>query len=400
MGKPIVGQTPISSFVFPIEADPSSSVRTEPWKSVENKSGESKPLEITVDRSILTTVLPIISDGKEGLHLADKIKEMPKPAELPPPLMSLEAPSTEELPQNVLPVRQLPFRVRDIMTPFEPTTLASGDTALTSELGPQAAPKISTLTLDRIKELLTPERITDKDPLPSTKVSTRDHPVNAVKPTAVQLFSVESKPLEINSPETPKEMPQNMLRTTKGPLTALGPDDVPAGPPTNLFASLTGLEPKSKVDPGNGAMPEISTREIWKQIEPPLAQLAMRIQIGGGKHTLKMRLNPAELGTVEVTLERNVAGKINAHFQTESENAQQILSEGLAQLRASLEKSGMQVGDLKISFDATSTNGDGRRQDQTQQFDSTEQGPVMANRADGNSATEDDKQARLVNLRA
>jgi flagellar hook-length control protein FliK len=140
--------------------------------------------------------------------------------------------------------------------------------------------------------------------------------------------------------------------------------------------------------------------KVFEQIEPRILELAAFNRTGSEKRILKMRLNPADLGAVEITLEKSSTGKINAHFQTETEPARQILNESLSQLRDSLQNSGWQVGDLEISCNSSSSNGDERRENQSQQFGTTEDQPVATTTFDGNSKGEDDKQSRLVNLRA
>ena len=140
--------------------------------------------------------------------------------------------------------------------------------------------------------------------------------------------------------------------------------------------------------------------KVFEQIEPRILELAAFNRNGGEKQILKMRLNPDELGAVEITLEKSSTGKINAHFQTESEATRQILNESLNQLRDSLQNSGWQVGDLEISCNSSSSNGRERRENQSQQFGTTENQPVETTNSDGNLKGEDDKQSRLVNLRA
>ncbi len=141
--------------------------------------------------------------------------------------------------------------------------------------------------------------------------------------------------------------------------------------------------------------------KVFEQVEPRIFEVAATMQSGEEKRFLKMKLNPAELGAVEITLEKNAAGEINAHFQTESETTRQVLSESLAQLRSSLENSGWQVGNLEISCDSSSSNGGERRENKSQQFGTAAENQFVGTASfDGNSNTNDDLQSRLVNLRA
>lgn len=140
--------------------------------------------------------------------------------------------------------------------------------------------------------------------------------------------------------------------------------------------------------------------KVFEQVEPPILELAALTQIGNEKRILKMRLNPVELGAVEITLEKSASGKINAYFQTESETTRQVLNESIVQLRNSLENAGWQVGDLEISCNSFSSNGEERRENQSRQFGTAENQIIAEPIFDGNSKGEDDAQSRLVSLRA
>lgn len=142
------------------------------------------------------------------------------------------------------------------------------------------------------------------------------------------------------------------------------------------------------------------TGRVFDQVEPRLLELISLNQKDPEKRALKMRLSPADLGMVEITVERNEAGRINAHFQTESQATREILNESLVQLRDSLEKSGVQVGEIDISCTTLSSNGNEGRGKERQEFGSAEDQPGGTTDFDGISQTEDDKQDRLLNLRA
>lgn len=142
------------------------------------------------------------------------------------------------------------------------------------------------------------------------------------------------------------------------------------------------------------------TTAVFEQIEPRILGLAGLTQNGADKRILKMRLNPAELGGVEITLEKNSSGSISAHFQTESEKTRQILGESLVQLRISLENSGWQVGDLNISCNPSLSHGGDAHGGRSQSFGKAEQRAVLTTSSDGVLTNEGDKEDRLVNLRA
>ena len=140
--------------------------------------------------------------------------------------------------------------------------------------------------------------------------------------------------------------------------------------------------------------------KIADQVELKVLDLAGLTRNVGEKRVIKIRLTPAELGTVEVTVEKNASGKISAHFQTESQQTRQALNDSLPQLRESLERSGMNVGDLDTSCASFSSAGNNSGRDGAKEFGTAESSAAGILNFDGLSTTEDDASDRLVNLQA
>lgn len=103
-------------------------------------------------------------------------------------------------------------------------------------------------------------------------------------------------------------------------------------------------------------LPATHHTKLVEQVAPKIAELAP-VDVGD-RRLLKMRLHPAELGSVEVELERDPSGVVNARIHTESAAAQHILVEGLEQLRDSLLNSGCRVGQLNVESGLGSSAGD------------------------------------------
>lgn len=158
-----------------------------------------------------------------------------------------------------------------------------------------------------------------------------------------------------------------------------------------------GTEPKAL---GALANETRMSEKVLHQIEPHLLDLIASDNSDAKKRGLKIRLTPADLGTVEITIERNAAGTINAHFRTETRSTSEILNETLVQLRDSLERSGLEVGDLDISCRTFSSGANDGRGERRQEFGIAEGQPVGSRTFDGISQNEDDEQNRLLNLRA
>jgi hypothetical protein len=118
----------------------------------------------------------------------------------------------------------------------------------------------------------------------------------------------------------------------------------------------------------------------------------------GGKEILKMRLHPAELGHLEIEIERDGSGSISAHIRTDTESAQHILIDGLNELRDSLRDAGIDVGVLEVTTSAASSEEQDGRDDASRQSGVGEfaEGTFAHVDIDHETADED----RLVSLRA
>ncbi len=112
--------------------------------------------------------------------------------------------------------------------------------------------------------------------------------------------------------------------------------------------------------------------KIAEQINPQLLELAALTDRKNEKQTLKMRLHPAELGTVEIKLERNSSGTLNAYFQTETEGAREALTNNLDQLRDSLQNAGWQIGQMEITYGSLSSTANQHRENASRQSESVE----------------------------
>lgn len=77
------------------------------------------------------------------------------------------------------------------------------------------------------------------------------------------------------------------------------------------------------------------------EFEPP-------VQTGDSK-SIKVKLNPEELGEVELTITKNDEGLLDITIEVESEFVMKSISEGIEALKASITDSGGEVGTLDIS---------------------------------------------------
>jgi Flagellar hook-length control protein FliK len=154
--------------------------------------------------------------------------------------------------------------------------------------------------------------------------------------------------------------------------------------------------------------PEESTKiaetseKVFRQIEAHIAKETLIFTPNIDKpNILKLRLRPAELGTVEIKLEKDASGKLTAHFQTETEATKQILVERFEGLQNALQNAGWQIDKLDFSTKSFSTAGNENRGDQSRQTETRENRNGQTERFEGVLDTKDESSTnRLVSLRA
>ncbi|MFT3743004.1 MAG: flagellar hook-length control protein FliK [Pyrinomonadaceae bacterium] len=166
-------------------------------------------------------------------------------------------------------------------------------------------------------------------------------------------------------------------------------------------SALNGGSALGKTEKPIGA--EVKARRmILDQVGSSLTDLALQHKEGAGERVLKIKLKPAELGTVEITLSKNADGVIDAHFKTDNPHTQHMLSETLAQLRDSLENSGMKVGNLETSCSNSFSGGNAAGGERERQTFSTprEQLFEQPQFSASTKSNDESKLDRLLNLRA
>lgn len=205
-----------------------------------------------------------------------------------------------------------------------------------------------------------------------------------------------SVPLEINESfagaETAKKESENSSKK---------PETIETGEIlTAALGKLAGGEVTSAKNAGAEITAETvkQAKEILDQVRPGLLQLAALAVRKQEKQSIEMRLHPAELGTVEVSLERNSAGAITAHFKTGTETAKHVLTNNLDHLRESLQSAGWQVGQLQVSSGSTPFTS-GQQQGESNPHFEAANNQSFDQRSE-QQADPDQNTDRLLNLRA
>lgn len=145
-----------------------------------------------------------------------------------------------------------------------------------------------------------------------------------------------------------------------------------------------------------------SDAAVLSQIDGRLIQLANSLRSNGDRNVLKMRLHPAELGSVEITVVRHRSGSVTTSIAAEREHTSSTLSENVSQLRDSLEKAGLLVEKIEVDLrpSSSSTMGQGEKHEASSGGRAEAHQPVVIDDHDGISDVKDVSQDRLVSLRA
>ena len=170
---------------------------------------------------------------------------------------------------------------------------------------------------------------------------------------------------------------------------------------TGLLHALVSSEVTQAQDNALGPSAEAARFEqILKQIEPKFRGLKPSQSHENETQSLKMRLHPAELGAVEITLVRHESGSVSAQITAETEAAYASLNDNMIQLRESLENAGLQIEKLEVGHRSASSTGQGGNQNGQGHSHPAYYQPDAVPDHGGISDSTDETPNRLVSLRA
>jgi hypothetical protein len=389
--EPLGIQKPISFLGPPVDAKPGKKPETPPIGPNDRLpippvevcgmpvDGKLPPVQVRIPKeTIIQHVEGKIYRRKEEHDHPLEFEILEIPADVIPKVTKSEGDAVLEVPpsapSNELVQANDQIQANNVMTAAAPMSFSKAH-----PLEPE--PKIWTRDLkehriDKKSEVSLLETFTNN-------VTTDSAPAEAVRSTAAtkSLWEGAETFAELSKPQ--EEKPQSEMATE-----------------FSFDSSLSGGTVAGKVE--NQSLSDVKAkRMILDQVGSNLTDLALLQKDGGDNRVLKIRLKPAELGTVEITLSKNANGVIDAHFRTDNPNTQHLLTETLAQLRDSLESSGMKVGNLETScttsFSGSSDGGEKERRT----FVTPDEPQIASTQFSGAPKINDDsKLSRLVNLRA
>ncbi len=195
----------------------------------------------------------------------------------------------------------------------------------TGEAKPEGETDASTLTTQ------TDTAIASK---PTTEAKTDQPSAEAPKPDANADASIDAKPVTEQGRAHRTEQPQTAA------FDQAAPTSTPLPQPTHLQAANTAAAAQ-QLQPQVAANPPV-----------PLAGVAVEIATSAkaGKTSFDIRLDPAELGRIDVRLEVDKHGNVTSHLTVEKPETLTMLRQDAPQLQRALEQAGLKTNDSGLQF--------------------------------------------------
>ncbi len=149
----------------------------------------------------------------------------------------------------------------------------------------------------------------------------------------------------------------------------------------DLTALQNNTQPAAKADTTQAVkmqpLPTLTPEQQFVQDNVDQVVTSVRTQAIAGGGSMHVRLDPPELGALEVAV-KMVEGRLTASFTTSNEQATQLLSHSLQHLKSSLEASGVTVDRIEVrqapqSESSNSKSNSDSQQQQQRGFDSQSQ---------------------------
>ena len=199
-------------------------------------------------------------------------------------------------------------------------------TATTDEAKPEGQTDAATLTAP------TDATATAKS---TTGAKTDQAATDASKPDADAVASADAKPATEQSRTHRSEQP---LQTA--PLDQAAPTNAPLPQPSHLQAA------------NNAAAAQQLAPQVAVNPPVPLSGVAVEIATSAkaGKTSFDIRLDPAELGRIDVRLEVDKHGNVTSHLTVEKPETLTMLRQDAPQLQRALEQAGLKTNDGGLQF--------------------------------------------------
>lgn len=170
----------------------------------------------------------------------------------------------------------------------------------------------------------------------------------------------------------------------------IAPANLPLQPDPSVFAANNLLQPLQLNTPNVAAMPaqHLTAAVLTADAPVPLDGLAADIALraAGGNSRFEIRLDPAELGRIDVRLDVDKHGQVTSHLTVERPATLDMLRRDAPQLQQALEDAGLKTGDSGLQFSLRDQSSSGQQNDngsgrQSQRLVITEENTVPAQAA-------------------
>ena len=360
-------QTPIAA--AQTDATPNTDPDSQPTHLVEQTTEDDGTISLTVSSDAAKT--KPIQNGRASTNASDEGNEQSETGQDISLLTPVENDGTEELAEPVLTLNEFETTNAQSNPSDAPDELAvdgdqprnrrserlseraSGNDSSSDQRDPSSE---SSQEIDSIATAASAETTDDESVLSATTLSTPLPP-----PTAITPSFTATLPISNTFTNALPSVGSNARSTLDG-VSAVTTSATSGGTQTNTTsATISGGTPtSSRPESGRGEVARSNSgTQITAYQEGKLVQRVLRgvEQLANGGGQVRLRLHPAELGSLQISL-RVEAGLVSAKLEVENATARDALLSNVQTLKDRLAEQGIKVGSFEVEVSADS-NGSG-----------------------------------------
>lgn len=267
-----------------------------------------------------------------------------------------------------------------------PTNPAPASSAQANAAAPQPAPPPVLAASQTLPAPMQQAPAAATAPMPPSLVATQ--------PRALKTPALETKPAPEFAPvraapaKPAKPVAAGAIASEPAPTSAKAPTPAPTLDPAQSLPQQPQLSATSIGSHANTHVQHAATDAGAHRAAPAAAQVAREIirRFDGGATSFELRLDPPELGRVEVRMEVSRDHRVTAVIAADSPQALTELARHARELEAQLQSAGLQLSDSGLSFDLRQ----GARGDDAQESEGA------ANRGGGETAQQQQTQTQTA----
>lgn len=225
---------------------------------------------------------------------------------------------------------------------------APADTATPEQLPAEAKPQIAKASGEK------PAEEKPVDGKVKAQAPTEDGAPVAPKPQLAETAEKKAAPAADGpaKPETPAAKPKPELETPRADNAAAQRDHsaIPAATDRSEVVALATVQ--AQAVHANGPAAAASDRDVQTAVTVPVAGLAVEIaaQARAGKNRFEIRLDPPELGRIDVRLDMDKDGNVTSRMMVERSDTLDLLRRDAHALERALNQAGLKTSDNALEF--------------------------------------------------